>query len=146
MSFVVIIISVYIVHFFYIKLCLSLQQVSNSTKTYIEEKSCTLMYSLYWFIAADIYRLLLFISLLLMTCHNSKILAYFRKEGEIASLIMGFILFIISLVSTYILIVNSSSTTTITILVVNIIVVIFLLVVLYLPKVSEMLTYNIVSL
>ena len=90
--------------------------------------------------AADIYRLLLFISLLLMTCHNSKILTYFRKEEEIASLIMGFILFVLSLVSTSILLINSSSTITITVVVINVITVIFLLAVLYLPKVSEMLT------
>ena len=98
---------------------------------------------MYWFIVPDIYRTLLVIALLLMTFCNSKVIAYFRKEGELASLIMGFISFVVSLVMTwkFILyrpaIMAKDMTTTMTIVVIIAIVVIFVLAVLYLPKVSE---------
>ena len=91
----------------------------------------------------DIYRTVLFIALLLMTTCNSKVIAYFRKEGELASLIMGFISFVVSLVMTwkFILyrpaIMAKDMTTTMTIVVIIAIIVIFVLAVLYLPKVSE---------
>ena len=91
----------------------------------------------------DIYRTVLFIALLLMTTCNSKVIAYFRKEGELASLIIGFISFVVSLVMTwkFILyrpaIMAKDMTTTMAIVVIIAIVVIFVLAVLYLPKVSE---------
>ena len=44
-----------------------------------------------------------------MTFYNSNIIAFFRKEGEIASLIIGFITFVISLVITCSLTINSPS-------------------------------------
>ena len=102
------------------------------------------MYSIYWRTAADSYYTVLFIALLLMTFRNSKIIAYFRKEGELASLIIGFIFFFFSLYETSILVVNGNSNTiskneTVTKTSVSIIaiIVIFVLAVLYLPKVSE---------
>ena len=124
-------------------LCFSLQQLPSSTKTFVEATSCKWMYPLYWVIAAAIYRIILFIALLLMTFQNSKIITYFRKEGEIASLIMGFISFVASLVVTCNFMINSSTTTvkdeTITKKIVSIIaiIVIFVLAVFYLPKVSK---------
>ena len=78
-----------------------------------------------------------------MTFQNSNIITYFRKEGEIASLIMGFISFVVSLVVTCNFIINGSTIIakdeTITKRSVSIIsiIVIFVLAVFYLPKVSE---------
>ena len=101
------------------------------------------MYSVYWFIVLDIYRVVLFVALLLMTFCNSKIIAYFRKEGEIASLIIGFVSFVVSLLMTWKFIFYSPAivvkdmTTTMAIVVIIAIIVIFVLAVLYLPKVSE---------
>ena len=98
---------------------------------------------MYWFIVLDIYRTVLVIALLLMTFCNSKIIAFFRKEGEIASLIMGFVSFLISLVMTWKFIFYSPAiiakdmTTTMAIVIIIAIVIIFVLAVLYLPKVSE---------
>ena len=102
------------------------------------------MYSIYWLIAANIYYIVLSVALLLMTSCNSNIIAYFRKEGELASLIIGFIFFVFSVYQTCILIINGTSDTiaeteTVTKAIVSIIaiIVIFVLAVLYLPKVSE---------
>ena len=116
-----------------------MQQLSNSTKTYIEEKSCTLMYSLYWLIAVDSYYILLFIVQLLMTCRNSNVIAYFKKEGEIASLMIGFILFVVSVTCSLIIYSSFSSITNDTMTVVGLLAIIniFVLAVMYLPKVSE---------
>ena len=142
--FVIIINTICVIHFCYINVYLSLQQLSNFTKTYMEETTCKWMYSIYWRTAADSYYTVLFIALLLMTFRNSKIIAYFRKEGELASLIIGFIFFFFSLYETSILVVNGNSNTiskneTVTKTSVSIIaiIVIFVLAVLYLPKVSE---------
>ena len=133
-----------VIHICYINVYLSLQQLSNFTKTYVEVTICTWMYSIYWLIAANIYYIVLSVALLLMTCHNSNIIAYFRKEGELASLIIGFIFFVFSVYQTCIVIINGTSDTiaeteTVTKAIVSIIaiIVIFVLAVLYLPKVSE---------
>ena len=100
--------------------------------------------SIYCDIAAATYYTVLFIALLLMTLHNSNIIAYFRKEGELASLIIGFIFFVVSVYQTSFLIINGTSNTitkneTVTKTIVSTIAVIVILVlaVSYLPKVSE---------
>ena len=76
-----------------------------------------------------------------MTCCNSNIIPYFKKEGEMASLMIGLILFVVSLVVTCSLIIYSSPTTInkdiMTVVGLLAITNIFVLAVLYLPKVSE---------
>ena len=76
-----------------------------------------------------------------MTCRNSNVIAYFKKEGEIASLVTGFILFVVSVSLTCSLIIYSSFTSitndTVTVVVLLAIINIFVLAVMYLPKVGE---------
>ena len=74
-----------------------------------------------------------------MTFQNSNIIAYFRKEREIASVIMGFIFFVASLFITCFFVINSSTITDrdAAIIVIIAVIVIFVLAVLYFPKVSK---------
>ena len=71
-----------------------LQNVQNSMKI---EYYCANEFRILWVLPLDTYLLTLFIAILVLALHNRKIISHIKKEGELSSLIIVFISFLLLL-------------------------------------------------
>ena len=70
------------------------KDVKNSMKI---EYYCTNEFKMLWLLTLDTYLLILFIAILVLAMHNRKIISHIKKEGELSSLIIIFISFLLLL-------------------------------------------------
>ena len=73
------------------------------------EYYCANQFKILWFLALDIYIVLLFITILVLALNNHKIISYFKREGEQSSLIIVILVFLLLVFSFIITVFATSS-------------------------------------
>ena len=73
------------------------------------EYYCANEFKMLWLLGLDTYVLALFIAILVLAMHNRKIISHIKKEGELSSLIIVFITFLLFLVTYMINLFSNSS-------------------------------------
>ena len=73
------------------------------------EYYCANEFKMLWLLGLDTYVLALFIAILVLAMHNRKIISHIKKEGELSSLIIVFVTFLLFLVTYMINLFSNSS-------------------------------------